>query len=377
MNIRFGVNYLPRENWWYEWGEDDGPRFDEDLRDLADLGLDHVRIQCLWPLFQPNPAWVSPRALRRLTTLLDAAARHGLTVCVTVMDGWLSGFDFRPEWLKGTSAHTDPVAMRAAELLVTSVAEHVAGHPALWCIDIANEPNVLMSALAPGEGEHWARRLLQAARRAGVPVTVGVDHAPWMDDASPLSREFVTAASDIVSIHSWPLFTGALEAVGEDRAWAVADYLAQIARATPGAAGKPLWIQELGVSERWLDGVDSADFAERMLRRAAAVPGVEAITWWASHDISRRFDGFDELEYGLGLIDERGRLKPLGRRVTDVMRELRAAPPLPPRPSDPLAVPAGGQPDIGFARAWFEQMDPVVGPEIALSPTPLPAPAQS
>lgn len=367
MTVRFGVNYLPRERWWYEWAEDDGSAFDDDLRQLAELGFDHVRIQCLWPLFQPNPAWVSPRALRRLTALLDAAAAHRLAVCVTVLDGWLSGFDFRPEWLKGAQPHTDDGAVRAAELLVATVAERVAGHPALWCIDIANEPNVLMGGLRPGEGEHWAATLIAAARRAGVPVTVGVDHVPWMNDASPLSREFVVGASDIVSIHSWPFFTGALDAVGEDRAWAIPDYLAQVARATPGAAGKPLWIQEIGVSELWLDRADPADFAEAMLRRAAATPGVEAITWWASHDISRRFAGFDELEYGLGLIDEHGELKPIGRRVVDVMRELRSAPVAPPRQTDTMRVPAGRQPDIEFGTTWFERMDPVVGPGIRLT----------
>lgn len=372
MSIRFGVNYLPRTNWWYEWAEDDGPAFDEDLRQLAELGFDHIRIQCLWPQFQPNPNWVSPRALRRLTSLLDAAHEYGLDVCVTVVDGWLSGFEFRPEWLKGAQSHTDESAVAAAERLVATIAQHVAGHPALWCIDIANEPNVLMGGLAPRAGEPWASRLIEAARLARVPVTVGVDHLPWMDDSSPLSREFVVAASDIVSIHSWPFFTGALAAVGEDRAWAIPDYLAQVARATPGIADKPLWIQELGVSELWLTDTDPADFAEAMLRRAAAVPGVEAITWWASHDISRRFAGFDELEYGLGLIDEHGQLKPIGRRVVDTVRELRTSPPLlaQSQRSSPLEAREGREPNIHFAEVWFEQMDPNVGPEIILHTPP-------
>jgi endo-1,4-beta-mannosidase len=365
MSIRFGVNYLPRQNWWYEWAEDDSSAFDDDLRQLSDLGFDHIRIQCLWPLFQPNPDWISPRALRRLSGLLDAAADHRLAVCVTVLDGWLSGFDFRPEWLKDSQAHTDEAAVTAAELLVATVAEHIAGHPALWCIDIANEPNVLMTRLPGRGGEDWASRMMGAARTAGAPVTMGVDHVPWMADASPLSREFVVAESDIVSIHSWPFFTGALDAVGEERAWAIPDYLAQVARATAGGTHKPLWIQELGVSELWLARTDPADFAEAMLRRAAAVPGVEAITWWASHDISRRFAGFDELEYGLGLIDEHGGLKPIGRRVVDVMHQLRSSPAPAPQRAEAMMVPSGHQPDIHLAKRWFERMDPVVGPAIA------------
>ncbi|MET8157773.1 cellulase family glycosylhydrolase [Sphaerisporangium sp. NPDC005289] len=361
MSARFGVNYLPRENWWYAWAEDDDT-FAEDFQQIAALGFDHVRVQCLWPLFQPSPSWVSPRALRRLEGLLDRAAENGLDVCVTVLDGWLSGFDFRPCWLKDADPFTG--AVDAAELLVRAVADAVAGHQALWCIDVANEPNVLMKHLKAGEGEPWAARMLNAARTAGVPVTVGVDHVPWMSDDAPISRAFLAEACDLVPVHAWPYFTGALARVGEERAWAIPDYLAQVARATPGAAGKPVWIQEVGVSELWLKDVAVADFAERMLRRAAAIPEVGAVTWWASHDISRRFTGFDELEYGLGLIDAEGRTKPIGARVAEVVAELRDRP-CEQAPAEPaMVLPAGRAPDLDFAEEWFARLGATTGPAI-------------
>ncbi|WP_433515324.1 glycoside hydrolase 5 family protein [Nonomuraea sp. CA-143628] len=377
LGARFGVNYLPRENWWYAWAEDDDT-FAEDLHQIAALGFDHVRVQCLWPLFQPNPSWVSPRALRRLVHLLDRAAENGLDVCVTVLDGWLSGFDFRPCWLADVDPFTDPEAVDAAELLVGAVARAVEGHPALWCVDVANEPNVLMRHLKAGEGEAWAARMLGAARAAAVPVTVGVDHVPWMSDDVPIGRAFLAGACDLIPVHAWPYFTGALARVGEERAWAIPDYLSQVARATAGAAGKPLWIQEVGVSPLWLADVAVEDFAERMLRRAAAIPGLGAVTWWASHDISRRFTGFDELEYGLGLIDAEGRTKPVGARVAEVVAELRDRPRVrtaaetamvPPsgQAGEPaIVLPTGRAPDIDFAEEWFAHMGATVGPAIEL-----------
>lgn len=371
MTVRFGVNYLPRRDWWYAWGENDDA-FAEDLEAIAGLGFDHVRIQCLWPVFQPNPAWVSPHALRRLVRLLDDAAAHGLKVCVTVLDGWLSGFDFRPTWLDG-DAFDSPSAIDAAELLVGAVARTVAGHPALWCLDIANEPNVLMDATRPGYAEPWAERMLAAARRAGVPVTIGVDHAPWMTVDGPLRAEFLARSCDLVAVHAWPLFTGVLERMGEDRAWAVPDFLAQVAAAhLAGSTGgeKPLWIQELGVSELWLTTTSVEDFAARMLRRAAAVPGVAAVTWWASHDIDRRFTGFDQLEYGLGLIDSEGRVKPVGRRLAVTMEELRRTPARVGENSRPvpLPLPSGSPADLDFADEWFARLDPVAGPSIERVP---------
>ncbi|MFC4010058.1 cellulase family glycosylhydrolase [Nonomuraea purpurea] len=363
VSARFGVNYLPRENWWYAWAEDDDT-FAEDLHQIASLGFDHVRVQCLWPLFQPSPSWVSPRALRRLVHLLDRAAENGLDVCVTVLDGWLSGFDFRPSWLKDVDPFTDTEAVTAAELLVGAVSRAVEGHPALWCVDVANEPNVLMKHLKAGEGEAWAARMVRAARSACAPVTVGVDHVPWMSDDAPIGRAFLADTCDLIPVHAWPYFTGALARVGEERAWAIPDYLAQVARATPGAADKPVWIQEVGVSELWLTDVAVEDFAERMLRRAAAIPGLGAVTWWASHDISRRFTGFDELEYGLGLIDAQGRTKPIGSRVAEVVAELRDRPRGQPATEPTIVLPAGRAPDIAFAEDWFATMETTAGPAI-------------
>ncbi|NUT38240.1 MAG: hypothetical protein HOV79_34770, partial [Hamadaea sp.] len=310
-----------------------------------------------------------PVMLARLVRLLDLAQQRSLEVCPTVLDGWLSGFDFRPAWL-ATDPFTDPAAVDASATLVTEVARAVAGHPALWCLDIANEPNVLMrkAGLAPGSCDGWAHRMTGAARAAapGVPVTVGVDHEPWMTGDSALSADAVVAASDLVAIHAWPYFTGALRRFGEgDRgAWAIPDYLAQVALATMGEQRKPLWVQEVGVSELWLQHSTVPDFAERMLRRIAAIPEVAAVTWWASHDIDRRFAGFDPLEYGLGLIDAANTVKPAGIRVRDVIAELRARGSTGRPPAQAVALPPGVVPDLDFAETWFAAAGASAGPRI-------------
>ncbi|MFE9201182.1 cellulase family glycosylhydrolase [Micromonospora sp. NPDC007230] len=369
-SVRYGVNYLPSRDWWYAWVDWNDAAIARDLDVIAGLGFDHIRIQCLWPLFQPNPAYVSSALLNRLVRLLDLAEARGLAVCPTVLDGWLSGFDFRPAWLRDANPFTDPDAVQAAALLVTAVARAVSAHPALWCLDIANEPNVLMrqSGLGSGACDGWARRMVTAARAGtpGVPVTVGVDHEPWMTGDCALTAEAVVDISDLVAIHAWPYFTGALARFGDQErgAWAIPDYLAQVALATLGGRRKPLWVQEVGVSDLWLDRATVPDFAERMLRRIAAIPEVTAVTWWASHDIDRRFRGFDELEYGLGLIDTNNSVKPVGARVRDVIAELRAhrTPPELAVPGIPL--PAGTVPDLDFASEWFAQLGTDAGPRI-------------
>ncbi|MEV0272526.1 hypothetical protein AB0H43_27430 [Hamadaea sp. NPDC050747] len=374
--VRYGVNYLPSRDWWYAWVDWNETDIARDLDVIVELGFDHIRIQCLWPLFQPNPGYVSPLMTSRLVRLLDLSHARGLAVCPTVLDGWLSGFDFRPAWLRDANPFTDPAAVEASASLVTEVGKAVSGHPAFWCLDIANEPNVLMrkAGLGPGSCDGWAQRMVAAARDGapGVPITVGVDHEPWMTGDCALSVDTVVAISDLVAIHAWPYFTGALQRFGEGErgAWAIPDYLAQVALATMDGPRKPLWVQEVGVSGDWLQDTTVPDFAERMLRRVAAIPEVVAVTWWASHDIDRRFAGFDELEYGLGLIDAANAVKPVGVRVRDVIAELRAQDVATEPCTESISLPPGVVPDLDFAAKWFARIGAHRGPSVVRDKEP-------
>jgi hypothetical protein len=57
--IRMGVNYVPSRYWWYSWGVWHADSIRRDLEDVAALGADHIRVQLIWPEFQPNAANVS------------------------------------------------------------------------------------------------------------------------------------------------------------------------------------------------------------------------------------------------------------------------------------------------------------------------------
>src|SRR5258708_20333226 len=67
--MRFGLNYVPRKNWWYCCSDWDAKSIREDLHAIADLGMDHIRIQCLWSLFQPGINFVSSRSPQPLHAL--------------------------------------------------------------------------------------------------------------------------------------------------------------------------------------------------------------------------------------------------------------------------------------------------------------------
>ncbi|MDX6355110.1 MAG: hypothetical protein QOF98_2013, partial [Streptomyces sp.] len=91
--VRFGVNYTPSTGWFHHWLDFDLDTIRADLDSLAALGLDHIRVFPLWPVFQPNRTLIRPRAVEQLVQVVDAAAERGLDVNVDGLQGHLSSFD--------------------------------------------------------------------------------------------------------------------------------------------------------------------------------------------------------------------------------------------------------------------------------------------
>jgi endo-1,4-beta-mannosidase len=353
----FGVNYVPRDQWWNAWLDFDESSIAEDLAAIAGLGCDHIRIHCLWTVFQPFPGSVSATAMKRLAIVLDRANDVGLDVWVTVLNGFLSGWVFRPPWLPQQNLFTDPLAISTAHTLLTSVAELVSEHPAGAGIDLGNEPNVLASfepqAVDRDDLDRWARSLIGAVKSAApeLPVVLGADHLPWTT-MSGFSPALLANELDLTTVHAWPYYSGFLDHFGEanDKTWSIGAYLAQVAGAHQTAPG-PVWIQEIGVAPEWVTDVSVEHATERLLRHALAIPAVSALTWWASHDIHRHHGGFVQLEYSLGLLDTDNHVKPAGARFAEVIADLRhaAAREL---GTEQVVLPKGQPADLGFADQW-------------------------
>lgn len=331
---RLGANYVPRDRWWYAWQDWEPASIREDLHALAELGLDHVRIQCLWPFFQPSPSAVSPVALERLVALHDLADEAGLDVVTTVLDGWLSGFDFRPAWAGTSNIFTDEALIRAQELLLAEVGAVLRGHPRSIGLDVGNEINVLAhetpaNAVPPGGVDAWAQSIVEHSRAVhpGVPVMVGVDNRPLTEPGSAISIHAAASIGDISCVHAWPYFSGALKRFGyrDPGAYAIADYMVQLFRAHHTDPARAVWVQEFGLAPEWVPAADHEQFLERQIRATIGIDHLWGVTWWASHDISTRFREFAPLEYEMGLLDGDNRPKTAGRVLARVIAELRTA----------------------------------------------------
>jgi hypothetical protein len=334
--VRFGANYVPTKNWWYCWGDWDRESIRRDLHDIAALGMDHIRIQLLWPQFQPNAASVSSEHLTRLEQLVDDAGRMALDVEVTVLDGQLSGFLFVPAWLvDNQDGHignfiTDPKLIATQQRLFGAIAQRIGTHPHFLGFDISNEvywfTEPLHVAYTPQQGDAWMDALLDYCARVapGKLHVNGVDKWPWESQTlHAFTREGLARAGGASCVHPWagfgPIYTkyGPLSTAAKH----YSEFLVQYMQAFSSDGARTIWIEEDGCSKQWMPESIIPDWAEASIRNAVTCDHLFGITWWCSHDVNQRYTGFNTLEYDLGLYTNDRKLKPLGRRIAQLIAE--------------------------------------------------------
>ncbi|MFI8825198.1 glycosyl hydrolase [Streptomyces sp. NPDC053431] len=339
---RFGVNYTPSRGWFHHWLDFDLDAVRADLDSVAALGLDHVRVFPLWPLFQPNRTLIRPRALDQLGRLVDAAGERGLDVAVDGLQGHLSSFDFLPSWTQTwhrRNLFTDPEVLDGQSAYLRALAGSLADRPNFLGITLGNEINQFSGdphpdpdRVTPAQAESWLRRML-AACEEGAPGLLHLHaayDAAWYLDDHPFTPAHAARLGAATAVHSW-VFNGTAQRYGADST-AVgqhAAYLIELSKAWAADPRRPVWLQEVGAPAPHVPAERAADFTRTTVAAALDCPDLWGITWWCSHDVDRSLADFPELEYSLGLLTNDRQVKPAGRALAEAVAEDRTARPGP------------------------------------------------
>ncbi|WP_371404102.1 glycosyl hydrolase [Kribbella sp. NBC_00662] len=336
---RFGANYVPSSGWFYSWLDYDGAAVRRDFADLAAIGLDHVRVFPVWPWIQPNRAIIRKRAIADLLDTIDAAAEHGLTVAVDLVQGHLSSFDFLPSWVltwHRSSLFEDPTVRDGLTAYVDTVARAVATKPNVFAITIGNEVNNLWpdSPTTPDASTSWAQDLLATLKKAAPEVLAlhSVFDDAWYKADHPFHPVDAVDLGDLSTVHSW-VFNGVSRVDGPlgPATLTHADYLVELARATALDPARPVWLQEVGVPGPDIPTDLQAEFTRRTVEIVLPNPALYGVTWWSSHDIDRSLVDFPDREYDLGLFTVDHERKPAAQALADVIADVKAngVPPVP------------------------------------------------
>jgi endo-1,4-beta-mannosidase len=270
-SIRFGLNYTPSRQWYYCWNDWERRAIAADFEAMASLAIDHVRIQLIWPYFQPNPAFVSPGHLARLGELMRIAEDHGIDVLVTVLTGFLSGYVFLPPGVGRHDVFTSEQVGRSERLLFARVLEAVGRSPNFMGLDLGNELNCLAHDLPTDRGDTWARELLDDLRQVSDRAWLvnGVDHTPWLA-GSTFSLGHLVSDYDAVCLHTWPKFSGCLQRgrLDEPVCCLMPAFLTQLARLHAPDPTRPVWLQEIGACDTWGSAAEQEQFMRQAIARA-------------------------------------------------------------------------------------------------------------
>ena len=335
--IRFGANYVPSKKWSYAWLDFNKDEIREDLVAIRSLGMDHIRIHLIWQYFQPNINYVSEKMLDNLHVLLDIADENELDVEVTVLDGWLSGYMFMPVWTRGYylddyNIFTSPKMIDAEKFLFKEIANKIGNHKRFMGFDLGNEVCVMQqgqSAVSTEQADAWQSEMMQFVNEiAPNKIHVnGVNHGPWFSDFS-FSKKSLSNVGSVTSIHSWILFTYAMELYKplETGCIHLMEFGVELAKAYSDDVNRPVWIEEFGITKTWTDEKNIPEFIEKTIIETLSCGNVWGFTWWCSHDIEKKYKGFEPLEYELGLFDVNNKIKPSGEKIKEVILNIKANP---------------------------------------------------
>lgn len=338
--IRFGLNYVPSRRWYYCWNDWKASEIAEDFDAIALLGVDHLRVQLIWPYFQPNPAYVSPPHLQRLDELMELAGARGLDVQLSVLTGWLSGYHFLPPSVAAEDVFVKEDVFSQSTRYFEAVLNVVGQRDNFLGFDLGNEINVLSPHLATATGDAWGRKITDYLRpkMGGKWIVNGVDHNPWFNGCT-FSTDHLATDYEAICLHAWPFFTGCLlqGKLTDLRSINLAAFMTYMARHAMGRVrqDKPIWIQEFGCSGEWGDLGEREAFLRRSVPLAVQA-GATWFTWWCSHDIDPQLR-FSALEYDLGLLTVGNRTKPLAEVYRELISEFsQSAVPVPLAPEKAL-----------------------------------------
>ncbi len=230
--IPWGANYdhdptgrLLEDYWVAEWD-----RVEEDFRELRELGFNVVRIHLQTGKFLRSPTEHDPAAIERLKQLVDLAESNGLYLDITGL-GCYHKVDV-PAWY---DALGEAERWAAQAKFWEVVAAAVADSPAIFCLDLMNEPVVSggprpagdwlgpafgdkhfvqFISLDPGSrtrpevAKAWIETLVAAIRKVNTRHLITVGLVDWSLERPGLTSGFVPTKVceplDFVAVHLYP-----------------------------------------------------------------------------------------------------------------------------------------------------------------------------
>jgi endo-1,4-beta-mannosidase len=313
-----GANFWSRAGGPFMWRSYDPQLIREELAVLAGHGLTMTRSFFFWPDFMPGPYEIDENMTARFADFLDRHTEQGLTTIPTFIVGHMSGENWDPVWRNGRDLYSDVWMVSRQAWFAAEMTRRYKDHPAVAGWLVSNEMPIYGGAASHEIVDAWARIIRDAVRAAGGRQPFSLGDGAWGIEVSGHDNGFrlteIAELTDFLGPHAYP--------VGDDPVRQ--RYAAAVACALSGTFGKPVIMEEFGVSSDFASEANAAVYYRHVLWNTL-LAGATGWIAWNNTDFARpaqdpyRHHAF---ELNFGLTDATGEPKQTLREMQAFARVL-------------------------------------------------------
>jgi endo-1,4-beta-mannosidase len=268
-----GANYWSRTGGPLMWRRYDPAVVGEELRVLRDHGMNLTRSFCYWPDFMPAPDRLDEQVLGRFGDFLDRHLAAGMRTVPTFIVGHMSGENWDPSWRQGRDLYGDVWMVARQAWFIRELTARFAGHPAVAGWLISNEMPLYGGTAPTDTVTAWAELVVQAVRAGGARQPVSIGDGAWGIEMSGVDNGFsVRALAGLVDFVGPHVYRMEDDLVRQHLAAAFACELA-------GFAGKPVVLEEFGVTTDFTSAENACNYYRQVLHNTLLAGATGWIAW--------------------------------------------------------------------------------------------------
>jgi endo-1,4-beta-mannosidase len=269
-----GANFWSRTGGPFMWRSYDPDVVRAELRVLREHGLTMTRSFFFWPDFMPEPDAIDEDMAVRFADFLDRHAELRMTTVPTFIVGHMSGENWDPAWRCGRDLYADVWMVGRQAWFAGEMTRRFGAHPAVAGWLVSNEmPLYGGDQAAPEVVAAWAQIIRDAVRAAGGQQPFSLGDGAWGIETTGRENGFRLADAarlcDFLGPHVYP--------IGDDQIRQ--HYAAAWACELAGTFGRPVVLEEFGVSSDFASEENAARYYRHVLHHSLLAGATGWIAW--------------------------------------------------------------------------------------------------
>jgi endo-1,4-beta-mannosidase len=302
-----GANYWSRSGGPLMWRNYDPALVADELRVLHEHGLTMTRSFFYWPDFMPEPDRVDERMVDRFADFLDRHTDAGMTTVPTFIVGHMSGENWDPAWRDGRDLYADVWLVARQAWFAGEMVRRFTDHPAVAGWLVSNEMPIYGGPTDRQTVTSWAQLVRDAVRAAGGHQPFSLGDGAWGLEISGSDNGFsvrdIAGLVDFLGPHVYRMEDDQV------RQHYAAAWVCELA----GSFGRPVVLEEFGVSSDFVSDANAAHYYRQVLHNTL-LAGATGWIGWNNTDYDNLAEqppySHHPFEMHFGLTDSQGAPKP-------------------------------------------------------------------